>query len=83
MMLFGGVESGGPGVGITYAGKPIPIPPHEWKRLSPLKRDLLLGFAVRNLASVIEDPQRRDLLKKAGLDLVDAAIRQLEGKHVD
>jgi probable HAF family extracellular repeat protein len=83
IMLFGGAERGGPGVGILPSGKPIPIPPHEWKRLSPAKRDILLGLAVRNLASVIEDPQRRDLLRKAGQDLVEATIRQLEGEHSD
>jgi len=81
VMLFGGVESGGAGVGITPGGKPIPIPPHDWKRLSSPERDLLLGFAVKNLAVTIDDPKRRDQLKQAGLGLIESAIEELQGKH--
>jgi hypothetical protein len=82
MMLIGGVEKGGGGIGIPFGGgKPIPIPPHDpgwrrrwWSQLSLAEQDMLIGYALQNLGSLLANRERGELLKRAGADVIKNAM---------
>lgn len=75
-ILFG-VVSDGDGLVITPGGKPIPIDPWWPLHLSPAKRDILVGLALTEFASLTSSAQSRDAIQKAGLDTMTNALSQL------
>lgn len=78
MMLFGGVTQDGGGVIITPGGRPIPIDP--WgplMRLSTAKRDALAALAVTELATLINNPESRREVQKAGVSALADALEAL------
>jgi probable HAF family extracellular repeat protein len=78
LMLFGGVEVGGAGWGVLPGGKPVPIDPEWWKRLSTSEKDLMLGFAVRKVSALLDDGRSREIIERAGIEVVQQAIERLE-----
>ena len=77
-ILFG-LIGGGPGV-IVRPGGPRPIDPEpfaEWNRLPSSKRNLIMGLALTELASFIEDKDASQQVKKAGQDLTRKAAARL------
>ncbi|HET6757129.1 MAG TPA: hypothetical protein VFH21_05910 [Burkholderiales bacterium] len=59
---------------------PIPVDPEPfkvWMSLSSSKRDLLVGLALSEIASLISDKKSKQQVKKAGLDLAEKAARNL------
>ena len=81
VQLIGGVESGGGGMGIFPSGKPIPIPPHEWRNrwreMSSAQRDLVVGIAIQKLTEILADPERRRRLDRAGQEIIESARAEL------
>jgi thiol-disulfide isomerase/thioredoxin len=79
LLLFGGVGTGGGGVGITPGGEMIPIPPRDPLRyLGPAGRDALTGLAVAELSGQINDPDQRSRVLRDGLRTAQVAIQRLE-----
>jgi probable HAF family extracellular repeat protein len=76
--LFGGVAVGGGGWGILPGGKPIPIDPEGWKRLSQTEKDLLVAFALRKAATLLDDEGSRGIIERAGTEVIHQAIAALE-----
>jgi FG-GAP repeat protein len=77
-ILFGLIGGGG-GV-IVRPGGPRPIDPEpfaEWNRLPSSKRNLIMGLALTEIASFIEDNDARQQVKKAGQDLTKKAAARL------
>jgi len=77
VMLFGGATRGGAGIGILPNGRPVPIPPHQWKYLSAAEQDVLIGRALRNLGSLLDNRERGDIVQRAGTEVVESAIAEL------
>jgi hypothetical protein len=75
-ILFG-VTQGGGGVVLPPGGPPIPIDPRRWHSLSPAKRDILLGLAVSELATLANDPAVRSQLEQAGIGAMQEALNKL------
>lgn len=76
-ILFGVVNDGG-GLAITPGGKPIPIDP--WgplRRLAPAKRDILLGLALSEMATIAHSGAAHDEIKKLGLAVMSKGMAQL------
>jgi probable HAF family extracellular repeat protein len=85
LMIFGGATKGGPGFGLLPGGKPIPIDPHSparerWEKMTEAERDLFLGFAIQHLNSIVSGRERGEIVQRAGRQIVDSAIAELEGK---
>lgn len=79
LMLFGGVSTDAGGWGITPGGKPIPIPP--WDPLRPLSRagsDALVGLAVAEMGGRLHDPELRNRIRQAGIQVAKASITRLD-----
>ena len=76
-ILFGIVQGGG-GFGYTPGGKPIPIDPEGWRQLSSPKRDILTGLAITQLASMIDDPEARQKIEQAALNVISKAVQVLK-----
>lgn len=78
ILIFGGVTVGGSGVVITPGGKPIPVPPGDpLARLTPEKRDVLIGLAIGELAGRVSDAEARKRLERAGLRTAQRALQKL------
>jgi hypothetical protein len=77
-ILFGVIEGGG-GVIVTPGGpRPIDPPrPNRWERLSPSKRNLLMGMALTEIAAFIDDGEIRSRVKNAGEDLAKKATAKM------
>ncbi len=83
-ILFGLIGGGG-GV-IFRPGGPRPIDPEpfaEWNRLPSSKRNLIMGQALTELASFIEDKDARQQVRKAGQDLTKKAAARLTVSKLD
>jgi hypothetical protein len=78
LLLLGGVEVGGGGIGILPGGKGVPIDPHGWERLSRAERDMQLGLAVRKLATLLEDQRSQEMLEQTAAEIIQSAINKLE-----
>jgi uncharacterized membrane protein len=83
VMMFGGAEVGAGGWGLTYGGKLHPIPPRQdftplWQRLPRPAQEALVGKAVQKLASLIDNPRRREALHRAALDLLKGIVEEAE-----
>jgi uncharacterized membrane protein len=82
VQMFGGAERGGAGKGILPSGKPIPIPPHEWKQrwqeMSNAQRDLCIGFAIQALTEIVSDRERSHQLERTGQEIIDSARAELQ-----
>jgi hypothetical protein len=76
-ILFG-VVNDGPGVGIRPGGGPIPIGPWDPLRLTPAKRDVLLGLAVTELAALASSRASREEIEKAGFSVATKALGQAQ-----
>jgi hypothetical protein len=77
-ILFGLIGGGG-GV-IVRPGGPRPIDPEpfaEWNRLPSSKRDLIMGLALTEIASFIDDNDARQQVKNAGQSLTKKATARL------
>ena len=75
-ILFGVVNDAG-GIVITPGGRPIPIDPWGPLRLSPSKRDVLLGLAVTELAELTSNSTVRRELENVGIHTISKAVEQL------
>jgi hypothetical protein len=76
-ILFGGTTDAG-GLGITPGGKPVPIGPWDpLRHLSPAKRDILLGLAVTEIASIVSDPKSKSIIEGTGTELITNALKKL------
>ncbi len=79
MQFLGGPTSDGGGIGITFGGHPIPIPPWDPLRaLGPSGRDAQLGLWITGLAAQIGDADSRNQLSKAGIHAIKTALAHLE-----
>ena len=77
-ILFGLIGGGG-GV-IVRPGGPRPIDPEpfsEWNGLPPSKRDMIMGLALTEIASFIDDKDVRQRVKAAGQDLTKKAATKI------
>jgi hypothetical protein len=79
-ILFG-LIMGGPGVILLPGSGPVPVDPEPYRRawtaLSAPERDLFVGLALGEVASLIHDADVRQQVKEAGLDLTRSAARRL------
>ena len=85
LALFGGTTVGGPGWGLLPGGKPVPIDPpaplrERWEQMTEAERDLLLGQAIQHLDSVVSDGERGEIVQKAGRQIVESALNELQAK---
>jgi len=82
IMLIGGVESDGGGIGITPSGHAVKIPPREpiLASLSPVIRDFLITAAINDLGSLISNDELRTSAQKLSTDLVKAHAQQIAEK---
>jgi hypothetical protein len=64
---------------IPPGGGPVPVPPPEpfFKNLSPEMRDILVGLALHEMSSLINNPRARKDLQRAALNLASKEIQQL------
>jgi hypothetical protein len=78
-ILFG-LTGGGGGVIILPGSGPIPVDPEPfrvWKSLPSSKRDLIVGLALTEIATLIQDKESKQRVKKAGEDLTTKAAANL------
>jgi hypothetical protein len=73
--ILGGAPFGGSGTGLTYGFHGIPIPPRQdyiafWQRLPRSAKEALVVGAIQKLASLIDDPRKREDLQKATVELL-------------
>ena len=84
--ILWGLIGGGPGV-IVRPGGPRPIDPEPWSRWNRLpasKRNLIMGLALTETASFIDDKEASQQVRKAGQDLArKAAARLTRVRKVD
>lgn len=74
-----GVVGDGDGLVITPSGKPGPIDPHgPLRHLSPSKRDILLGLAITEIASIAGNSEARSHIEKVGTDVMSKAVKELQ-----
>jgi Common central domain of tyrosinase len=76
-IIFGVTNDGG-GLGITPGGKPIPIDP--WgplRQLAPAKRDILLGLALSEMATIAHSDVAHENIKKLGVKVIGEGMEQL------
>jgi peroxiredoxin len=76
-ILVGVIEGGG---GYVFTGGKIKkIPPGDppFGRLSPAKKDVLLGMAVSELSGLLSDADSRKKLDAAGVEAMAAAVERL------
>lgn len=79
LVLFGGVGTGGGGIGITPGGKSIPILPRDpLQSLGVAGRDALTGLAVAEMAGQLRDSDSRSRIMMEGLHTAQVAIKKLE-----
>jgi hypothetical protein len=87
VLTIGGAESGGAGIGILPSGKPIPIPPHEWKvrwqEMSGAHQELYIGIAIRRLAEIVSDRERSRHLERVGQEIIDRARAEIQRSMPD
>jgi Subtilase family len=80
-ILIGGVAQGGPGWLWIPGGGITPVPPRGENigtgLFSPEKRDLLLGLAMHDMASLVTDPRARQQVEQAGAELMRGAIERI------
>jgi hypothetical protein len=79
LQLFGGVTGDGGGWGLTFGGRPIPIPP--WgplQFLGPAGLDAVVGLTVAGLAGQMTDGPHRDQVWQAGIQTAKAALDQFD-----
>jgi hypothetical protein len=85
-ILFGLIGGGG-GVVVRPGSGPKPIDPEpfrEWQALPASKRQLIMGMALTELTSFIDDAEAKQLVKQAGQALTaKAAARIATTKKVD
>jgi probable HAF family extracellular repeat protein len=77
IMMFGGAEKGGAGVGVTPGGIGWPIPPHGPRILSPEVRDAAIGMALDELANGIDNRVSREQLRRTAEDIVERAVANI------
>lgn len=78
-ILFGLIGGGG-GVIILPGSGPRPVDPEPfrvWNNLPSAKRDLLVGLALTEIASLIHDKESKQQTKKTGEDLTTKAATNL------
>jgi hypothetical protein len=85
LVIFGGTTVGGPGWGLLAGGKPVPIDPHgpmrqRWEQMTEAERDFYLGLAIQHLDSIVSGGERGEIVQQAGREIVESAIKELEGK---
>jgi hypothetical protein len=74
-----GVVGDGDGLVITPSGKPGPIDPHgPLRHLSYSKRDILLGLAITEIASIAGNSEARSHIEKVGTDVMSKAVKELQ-----
>lgn len=85
-ILFGLIGGGG-GVVVQPGSGPKPVDPEpfrEWQSLPASKRQLIMGMALTELTSFIDDGEARQLVKQAGQALTaKAATRIATTKKID
>jgi Trypsin-like peptidase domain len=77
ILLLGGVTKGGTGIGITPSGKPVPIDPGPLLHLPKNKQDILIGMAITELSSIINDVKVRLEIEKAGVNVMSKSIDRI------
>lgn len=77
ILIVGGAIFGGSGVGILPSRRPVPIDPGPGP-LPKDKQDILVGLAVTELASIINNSEARVEIEKAGVDAMSKAIENLK-----
>jgi probable HAF family extracellular repeat protein len=85
LVILGGATVGGPGFGLLPGGKPVPIDPHSplrerWEQMTEAERDFYLGLAIQHLDSIVSGGERGEIVQQAGRQIVESAIKELEGK---
>jgi subtilisin family serine protease len=79
ILILGGATRGGGGIGIDPHGGPHPIDPHgPFVRLSKDKRDILIGLAVTELASIINNSKSKLKIEKVGAEVMSEAIKNYQ-----
>ncbi len=91
-ILFGLIGGGG-GVVVPPGREPKPIDPEpyrQWQSLPASKQQLIMGMALTELTSFIDDAEARQLVKQAGQALTTKAAKRIAttkkvnlGKKVD
>lgn len=77
--IIWGLIGDGPGLQVGPGGKPIPRDP--WGpllRLSLMKQDVLIGLAVSELASIVNDSELRRVIERTGIDVMSKAVAGLK-----
>ncbi len=84
-ILFG-VINDAPGKVIGPDGKPHPVPggPDDptWRRLSPARRDILVGLAMNEIASLVSITKTREQLQKISRSLIGQQAQHLDSSRV-
>jgi probable HAF family extracellular repeat protein len=79
-ILFG-LTAGEPGGVVIVPGTgPVPVDPEpfrQWLRQSPEKRDMLIGIAMSELASLAHDVGSRQELERSALNMIRRALDDL------
>ena len=78
-ILFGLIGGGG-GVVVLPGSGPKPVDPEpfrQWQALPASKRQLIMGMALTELTSFIDDSEARQLVKQAGQALTTKAAARI------
>ena len=71
----GGITRGGGGIAILPGGKPVPVPPRDWR--SRQTQEVLGGLALAELAGpLVSDPALRRRTEEIGLEVARRALDQ-------
>lgn len=79
-ILFGIIQDGG-GAVIPPGGGPVPIDP--WgplMQMSAARREVFLGLAVTELASLVHDSKPRQVLQKAGVHILTRSVEAIQNE---
>jgi Subtilase family len=76
-ILFGVIQDGG-GLGWQPGRGPVPIDPWGPLLLAPEKRDVLVGLALSELASLAGSETSRKLVEDAGVAVMRGALERIE-----
>jgi uncharacterized membrane protein len=78
-LIFGGVAIDAGGTAVLPGGHPVPVDPWgaRWAAMPREKRNILVGLALEELASHVEDSGARAALSHTSLELVRSQVDRL------
>lgn len=81
-IIFGILGDGGGLIVSPNTKRPLPNPPPEPLRNISEKRDVILGLALTEIASLASSSEIRKRIQEAGIDTIKKAIAKMSEKHL-